>query len=222
MPIFMPIPLIGPRRRETKKKMPKDEKTNRPRDRRSRNNSTIPHLLKESRGKPNGTNETIQVNKQVNNAFRGKGLERSLALDKSCGLTGEVGGGWAVSESDHWPGWKRRRYIDHNKSRGFLNNQKGFRKETYGNEEDVMHLTTPVLRVSESEWGGFVGRWEMSRGEDTPRSYQVVWFPCAAGRPSQSLPWADHLGCRELLDLLREGTVRECGGNKQWSISAFN
>lgn len=58
--------------------------------------------------------------------------------------------------------------------------------------------------------------------EDTPKSYQVVLFPCAAGRPSQSLPWVDHLGCRELLDLLQEGMVRECGGNEQWSISVFN
>lgn len=41
------------------------------------------------------------------------------------------------------------------------------------------------------------------KGTDTQRKpYQVVWFPCAAGRPWRSPPSAGHLDCRELLDLL--------------------
>lgn len=42
-----------------------------------------------------------------------------------------------------------------------------------------------------------------NKGTDTQRKpYQVVWFPCAAGRPWRSPPSAGHLDCRELLDLL--------------------
>lgn len=57
------------------------------------------------------------------------------------------------------------------------------------------------------------------RGTDSQRKpYQVVWFPCAAGRPWRSPPSAGHLDCRELLDLLWMEEETEGGiGGRRWS-----